>query len=402
MTKTLISVDNVWALWAILTGIAAISIWLEQKYKWANKITGCVLALIIAMILANFKVIPVDAPTYDMVWDYVVPLAIPLLLYNANIKRIWKESGRLLVVYLVSGIGTVLGSLLAFSLLKNKIPELYKATAMMTGTYTGGSVNLVAMADAFNASGELVSTSVVADNLLMAFYFFVLIAIPTMNFFLRKYNHPIVDQVEAEGDTGEGKTRAAQFWGAKEISLKDIAFAISISFIIIAVSVAISGFFAKVIPTGNIGLDLLNGLLGNKYLIMTTITMILATNFSDFFGSVKGAQELGTFLIYIFFTVIGVPASIPLILKKSPLLLVFCAVIVFTNMLFTFLMGRIFKFDLEEMIIASNANVGGPTTAAAMAIAKGWERLIVPALLVGTLGYVIGNYYGIIVGNIVK
>lgn len=402
MTKTLISVDNVWALWAILTGIAAISIWLEQKYKWANKITGCVLALIIAMILANFKVIPVDAPTYDMVWDYVVPLAIPLLLYNANIKRIWKESGRLLVVYLVSGIGTVLGSLLAFSLLKNKIPELYKAAAMMTGTYTGGSVNLVAMADAFNASGELVSTSVVADNLLMAFYFFVLIAIPTMNFFLRKYNHPIVDQVEAEGDTGEGKTRAAQFWGAKEISLKDIAFAISISFIIIAVSVAISGFFAKVIPTGNIGLDLLNGLLGNKYLIMTTITMILATNFSDFFGSVKGAQELGTFLIYIFFTVIGVPASIPLILKKSPLLLVFCAVIVFTNMLFTFLMGRIFKFDLEEMIIASNANVGGPTTAAAMAIAKGWERLIVPALLVGTLGYVIGNYYGIIVGNIVK
>lgn len=402
MTKTLISVDNVWALWAILTGIAAISIWLEQKYKWANKITGCVLALIIAMILANFKVIPVDAPTYDMVWDYVVPLAIPLLLYNANIKRIWKESGRLLVVYLVSGIGTVLGSLLAFSLLKNKIPELYKAAAMMTGTYTGGSVNLVAMADAFNASGELVSTSVVADNLLMAFYFFVLIAIPTMNFFLRKYNHPIVDQVEAEGDTGEGKTRAAQFWGAKEISLKDIAFAISISFIIIAVSVAISGFFSKVIPTGNIGLDLLNGLLGNKYLIMTTITMILATNFSDFFGSVKGAQELGTFLIYIFFTVIGVPASIPLILKKSPLLLVFCAVIVFTNMLFTFLMGRIFKFDLEEMIIASNANVGGPTTAAAMAIAKGWERLIVPALLVGTLGYVIGNYYGIIVGNIVK
>ena len=65
-------------------------------------------------------------------------------------------------------------------------------------------------------------------------------------------------------------------------------------------------------------------------------------------------------------------------------------------------MGRIFKFDLEEMIIASNPNVGGPTTAAAMAIAKGWERLIVPALLVGTLGYVIGNYYGIIVGNIVK
>lgn len=402
MAKSLISPENTWALWAILTGISALSIWLEQKYKWAGKVTGCVLALLFAMILANIKVIPVEAPTYDMVWDYVVPLAIPLLLYNANVKKIWKESGRLLLVYLVSGIGTVLGSILAFGVLKNKIPDAYKAAAMMTGTYTGGSVNLVAMADAFDANSELVSTSVVADNLLMALYFFVLIAIPTMNFFLKRYKHPIVDQVEKEGDSGEGKTKAAQFWGAKEISLKDIATAVAISFIIVSLSIEISGFFSKVIPTGNLGLNLLNGLLGNKYLIMTTITMIAATAFSDFFENIKGAQEIGTFLIYIFFTVIGAPASIPLIVTKSPLLLVFCAIIVFTNMLFTFLMGRIFKFNLEEMIIASNANVGGPTTSAAMAIAKGWDKLIVPALLVGTLGYVIGNYYGILVGNLLK
>ena len=402
MAKTLISPENTWALLAILTGISALSIWLEQKYKWAGKITGCVLALLFAMILANVRIIPVSAPTYDLVWDYVVPLAIPLLLYNANIKRIWKESGRLLVVYLVSGIGTILGSILAFEVLKDKIPDLYKAAAMMTGTYTGGSVNLVAMSDAFHASSELVSTSVVADNLLMALYFFVLIAIPSMNFFLKRYKHPIIDQVEKEGDTGEGKTKAAQFWGAKEISLKDIATSVAISFIIVSISVEISGLFSKIIPTGNLGLNLLNGLLGNKYLIMTTITMIVATAFSDFFENIKGAQEIGTFLIYIFFTVIGAPASIPLIITKSPLLLVFCAIIVLTNMIFTFLTGKIFKFSLEEMIIASNANIGGPTTSAAMALAKGWDKLIVPALLVGTLGYVIGNYYGILVGNLLK
>ena len=134
MAKSLISPENSWALWAILTGISALSIWLEQKYKWASKVTGCVLALLFAMILANIKVIPIEAPTYDMVWGYVVPLAIPLLLYNANIKKIWKESGRLLIVYLISGIGTILGSVLAFGVLKNKIPDLYKAAAMMTGT----------------------------------------------------------------------------------------------------------------------------------------------------------------------------------------------------------------------------------------------------------------------------
>jgi uncharacterized membrane protein len=400
--KTLISADNIWALWAILTGIAALSIWLEQKYKWASKVTGCVLALLFAMILSNLRVIPVDAPTYDQVWGYVVPLAIPMLLFNANVKKIWKESGRLLVIYLLSGLGTIAGAFIACVTLKNYIPEIYKAAAMMTGTYTGGSVNLVAMADAFNATGDLVTASVVADNLLMALYFFVLIAIPSMKFFLKRFSHPIIDQIEKEGDAGEGKTRAAQFWAPKSVSLKDIAFTISISFIIVAVSVGISDFFARVIPTGNLGLDLVNGLLGNKYLIITTITMLLATKFSGFFGSIGGAQEIGTFLIHIFFAVIGVPASISLIVTKSPILLVFCAIIVFTNLIVTLLFGKMFKFNLEEMMLAANANVGGPTTSAAMAIAKGWDKLIVPTILCGTLGYVLGNYYGILVGNILK
>ena len=60
--------------------------------------------------------------------------------------------------------------------------------------------------------------------------------------------------------------------------------------------------------------------------------------------------------------------------------------------------ARLLKFDLEDAIIASNANIGGPTTAAGMAISLGWAKLVGPAMLVGTLGYVIGNYAGTIVG----
>ena len=99
------------------------------------------------------------------------------------------------------------------------------------------------------------------------------------------------------------------------------------------------------------------------------------------------------------FAVIGVPASIYLIVTQAPLLLVFCAIIVGMNMIVSFVFGKIFKFNLEEICIASNANIGGPTTAAALAIAKGWQAMVVPALLVGTLGYVIGNYYGIFIGT---
>ena len=171
------------------------------------------------------------------------------------------------------------------------------------------------------------------------------------------------------------------------------------AFAIVAISTAIADFFAGLIPTSNFGLSLLNGLLGNKYLIMPTLTMLLATIKPEFMGNIGGAQEIGTFLIHIFFAVIGVPASIYLIVTQAPLLLVFCAIIVGMNMIVSFVFGKIFKFNLEEICIASNANIGGPTTAAALAIAKGWQAMVVPALLVGTLGYVIGNYYGIFIGT---
>jgi uncharacterized membrane protein len=167
----------------------------------------------------------------------------------------------------------------------------------------------------------------------------------------------------------------------------------------VAVSNDVAKFLAHLIPKGNFFLDLMNGLFGNKYLIITTLTMLLATFFPNFTGNIGGAQEIGTFLIHIFFAVIGVPASIYLIITKAPFLLVFCAIIVGMNMVFSFVLGKIFHFDLEEIAVASNANVGGPTTAAAFAIAKGWSELIIPAILVGTFGYVIGNYYGIFVGT---
>lgn len=399
---TLINADNTWALWTILVGIAAVSIYLEQTYKWASKITGAIIGLIIAMVLANFKVIPTDAPTYDAVWGYVVPLGIPLLLFNANIKKIWRESGRIMIIFLLSSIGTLLGTFVSFMLLRNHIPDLYKMAAMMTGSYIGGGVNFAAMAESFGTSGDWISALTVADNLLMAVYFFVLLAIPSISFFQKKFKHPHMDEVEGNVDTAEGETLAAKYWGRKEISLKDIAFAVAISFAIVWVSTELASILGKVIPTGNFIYNLFNGFLGNKYLLITTFTMLLATYMPNFMSSIHGAQEIGTFLIYIFLVVIGVPASLQLILTRSPLLLVFTGIIVLVNMIVTLLLGKLFKFNLEEILLASNANIGGPTTAVAMAIAKGWNKLIGPIMLAGVFGYIIGNYLGIFMGNLLQ
>lgn len=395
-----ISPDNTWVLWAIITGGAALSIYLEQKYDWAAKVSGAIIALVLAMVLSNLKIIPIEASAYDVVWGYVVPLAIPLLLMQCNIKKIGKESGRLLILFLIGAVGTTCGSGIAYTLLHNKIPGLSGVAGMMTGSYIGGGVNFAALASAFEVPGEMVSAATVADNLLMALYFFVLITIPSIGFFRKHYSHPHLDEVENREKTDENATIAANYWGRKEISLKDIAFSVGSAFIIVAVSNAIATFLGNVIPTTNPFTSMLNALLGNMYLLITTFSMLAATLAPNVFGEIKGTQEIGTFLIYLFFFVIGVPASIGLIIEKSPLLLIFSMIMVIINMLFVFIFGKIFKFDLEDAILASNANIGGPTTAVAMAISKGWIKLVGPIMLVGTLGYVIGTYLGIFIGNL--
>ena len=144
----------------------------------------------------------------------------------------------------------------------------------------------------------------------MALAFFLLLWIPSSNFFKKHYPHPYQEEVEKRGNTGEGKTLAASFWTRKEISLIDLATTIAISFVIVAVSTKIATFFK-----GTFSFFVLQQILGNQFVILTIITVALATAFPKFFANLRGAQEIGTFLIYM---------SMGLTLFLTVLLFIFC------------------------------------------------------------------------------
>ncbi len=42
--------------------------------------------------------------------------------------------------------------------------------------------------------------------------------------------------------------------------------------------------------------------------------------------------------------------------------------------------------------------MGGPTTAAAMAVSRKWNALVLPAILCGTFGYAVATFIGVGVG----
>ena len=399
--QTLIAADSHWALLAILFASTFLAIFLEQKYQWASKISGAIITLVIAIVLVNLGIIPSEAPVFDdFVWGYAVPLAIPLLLLQTDLRRMHREAGRFLAIFLIGAVGTVLGAVLATVLLRGTVEGIPGAAAMMTGSYIGGGVNFTALAAAFNVDANLKASTTVADNLNMAIYFLVLLSVAGSAWFRKRYRHPHIDDVLANGKSDTGETLAACYWAKKETSLKDIALNMTYAVIVVFLSKLIGGFFKDLIPADNWFLKMLNTFFGSEYVWITNLSLIWSTCFSKQASNMRGAQEIGTWLIYLFFFVIGAPASVGVLIRNAPILLLFCMIIVLVNMLFCFLGGKLFKFDLEEIILASNANIGGPTTAAGMAISQGWVKLIGPCMLVGTFGYVIGTWLGILVGSL--
>ena len=301
----MIDANNTWVLWSIIVGIATISIFLENRYKWAAKISGAIIGLLMAATLSNLGVIPTDSPVYDQVWGVVVPLAIPMLLFQCDLKQIWKESGRLLAIFLISSVGTVLGAVLGYLALSKAIPVLNHIAGMMVGSYIGGGVNFVAVSSAFEIPKELISAATVADNLLMVFYFLILLMIPSIGFFKKHFKFAYTEGVKEDEEKAYGKDTV--------ITVQDVAFVFAISVVIVTISFTLSEIIS------GLGDNSLIQLVSNKYLILTTLTVACSTIFAKYFKKISGANEIGTFLIYLFFVVIGIPASIGAIIEKSPL-----------------------------------------------------------------------------------
>ena len=133
---------------------------------------------------------------------------------------------------------------------------------------------------------------------------------------------------------------------------------------LVAISFKLSEVIQHVIPQSNVLLTILVSFFGDQYLLLTTLTLLAVAIWGDFFDKLAGSSEIGTFIIYIFFVVIGTPASFMTIIK-TPLLFVYVMIILIFNLGLSLILGKLFNFKIEEILLASNATAGGPTTAAA-------------------------------------
>lgn len=395
---SLISENEHVLLWALIAAGTAASIWLEQTYRWAARLSGPVLGLLIAMILSNTRVMPTQSEAYDFVGSWIVPLAIPLLLFRANLREILRVSGRLFLVFHLSALGTIAGVVLAVALLGGSIgsPDTAHAAGMMGASYMGGGVNFMAVKTSYEVSDSLSAPLIVADNFVMAAGFVLLLGMAASQWFRARYAHPH----SQEPDSRDAGNLAAQHWTRKGISLLDVARALAFAFGAFALAHLLQRGLASLFgdtSQAGLALQILAVFCTNQFVLLTLVSLLLATFLAKPLGKVNGPEEFGAYFLYVFLFTLGLPANLLVLLQDAPVFLLFCALIAGTNIVVTFAAGRLLRMNLEELVIAINANLGGPPSAAAMAISAGWPRLVLPGILVGIWGYVVGTPLGILI-----
>jgi len=392
--NSLVAPDDHWVIWTFLVGMAFLSLFLEQKYKFFKRITGAATAICAGMLVSNIGLLPYESPSYDIVWEYLVPLVIPLLLLKTDVRTIFKETGRFAGAFHISVLGTVFGSFVAVALLHTLIDDLELIGPAMTASYIGGSVNFVSVVSMFNPPKDLINATLVADSGVMIIYFLFLITMPGL-FIVRRF-FPVTEKSIKIAGTNSTRN-SGEYWKPKAIGLLDIGRSLLIAFAIALISGKTSKFFnTPEMPV------LIKMFLGQQYLVLTTLSVLFPWCFQKQQKKIVGNEELGTFFIFIFFVMIGLPASFSKVIHEAPVMILFCAIILFFNFLFTFGLGKLFKFELEELVQAAIVTSGGPMNGVASAISMKWQNLIFPSLMLGIWGYVIGNYIGYLVGIILQ
>ncbi len=384
--SSLVPADNVLAVTGLLFAVVAVSLYLEGRFKWAQTISAALMALLGGLVLSNTGVLPFTSPAYAFVNDHFILVAIPLILFKADLRVILAQGGRTLLAFLIAAAGIVAGAVIAFSLFD--VPESAKYAGMLVGGYTGGGLNFVAVTQAVGMDDpDLRTAALAAESLVGISYLFVLALLPTLAVIRRWLPIRGPELRRPEGEAAKDPAPPS----GEEVT-EDAAGGIGVDWLLhMSAGIALS----LLICAGGVWLAALAGEPRYAVLGVTALAVLTANVAPRTMARLKGDQELGMLLLYVFFVVYAAGADVRSLLGAAALMVTYAVVVILVQVVFSAVGARVFRFSYAEILTASNACVLGPPTAAALAAGRGWHGLVTPGVLTGVFGYVVGNFLGV-------
>ena len=370
---------------AVILCMIALAFWL-QKFKGFRTLGPALIVIILGIILVNLKIVPGYCDVYGAISVYCIPISMSLYLLNVDLKKILKMSKQPLLSIASAVFSVSLVAVLFGVLLGGKINEGWKVAGMFVGTYTGGSANLTAIATGLNASADTIAAANAADYVIGMPTLILMFAAPAIlknsKKFQKLWPYSFTDE-ELEGDGETKELMEAEEWG-----IKDMAILLAIAASNVAVSTKLSEFLSADFASAG------------RILLISTLSIIVSQ--IPAVRKLKGAMNLGLFFGMMFLAVVGFSVDIRGFLGSALNITLLCFCVIICSILLHLLITRLLKIKYEYVLLGIVGAIADGTTSALVASGAKWKSLISIGLLMGIIGGVCGNYFGIAVAYLVR
>ncbi len=366
-----------------------IIILLYNKFDWAKKVGTVIMAYAVGIILALCGVIPTGEASgagqmksiSDMLMNITVPLAIPLMLFNSDF-RLWVKSLPKTFVVLIGGLVAIVTSvILGYFVFRNAgIRDFGDVAAMMTGIYTGGTMNFSALGLALHVDETVMS---------IALTFEMLVTFPLIMFFVaggyklfRKLlpykenaTNPASENIEIKDDS---------FEEYKGMFSKGVFGKMMVGLLLSVLILAVGA-----------GLSLLTTSKLNELVIILTITTLaIAASFVPWIRNLPKTFELGMFFILIFSVVVASKFDIYSIDSSALAVMGFIAFIMLVALVIHLIICRIFKVEGDLFVVGQVGLLCSPPFIPPVVGAMGNRKVLISGIVIGLVGYAVGTYLG--------
>lgn len=350
---------------------------LESVFKYLPPV---IWAYFVPMLCTTFGVTPAESVVYDWMSTYLLPFSLFLLMITVDVQAILRLGPMALFMLCAGTLGIVIGGPIAFGLFSPffEDPVAWKGFAALSGSWIGGTANMVAMKQSVGTPDSTLGPLLVVDVVAGYGWMGVLI-------FLSAYqaqfdgwmeaNTETMDRLNEEMKDAEDTRRA--------VTLRDLAIMIGIALGATVASQAVGGILPALGDPTIISTD--------TWAILLVVTAGLLLSFTPLRSMEEaGASRMGYFALYLLLTSIGAKADLVAVLDV-PLYLLAGVVWIGIHIVFLLLAARMVRAPLFFVATGSMANIGG--AASAPIVAGVYLPAMAPVgLLMGVAGYILGIY----------
>ncbi len=282
---------------------------------------------------------------------------------------------------------------LGFFILRSHIPEAWKIAGLLIGVYTGGTPNLAAIARGLNVDNDMYILTHTVDLALGAIVLLFLITIAQRFFLL--YMKPYKSNGDYNAKEGEVMVSEFESYSGffKKKNIPSLLKAMAFSLLVFAAGYGVTFLF--------------KGDAKDTAAILTVTTLGLILSMLPAVNSNRKSFQLGMYFIYCFCVIVASKANLSDIFNPDSWeLLMYMAIYVFMAMfgslLIHSLLSWIFGINTDDFIMTSTALSNSPPFVPVVAAALKNKEVMIPGMIIGVIGYAIGNYLGVFVAYLLK